>query len=48
VLNVPQRTEQELIEAAVDASLAALPQLLSGDFPAAMIKLHTKPKPEAS
>lgn len=44
VLNPPQRAEQELIDAAIDASLAALPQLLSGDFAAAMIKLHTKPK----
>lgn len=48
VLNVPQRAEQALIDAAVDASLAALPQLLAGDFSAAMIKLHTKPKSEAS
>ena len=48
VLNAPQRGEQALIESAVDASLTALPQLLSGDFPAAMIKLHTKPKPEGS
>ncbi len=48
VLNAPQRGEQALIDAAVDASLAALPQLLSGDFPAAMIKLHTKLKPECS
>ncbi|MHB9101576.1 MAG: aminoacyl-tRNA hydrolase [Sulfuricella sp.] len=48
VLNAPQRGEQEMIDAAVVASLAALPQLLSGDFPAAMIKLHTKPKSEAS
>lgn len=45
VLNAPQRAEQELIESAIEASRAALPQLLSGDFPAAMIKLHTKPKP---
>jgi PTH1 family peptidyl-tRNA hydrolase len=48
VLNAPQRAEQELIDSAVDASLAGLPQLLSGDFPAAMIKLHTKPKPEGA
>ncbi|MDD5240314.1 MAG: aminoacyl-tRNA hydrolase [Sulfuricella sp.] len=44
VLNVPQRAEQELIESAIEASRVALPQLLSGDFPAAMLKLHTKPK----
>jgi len=48
VLNAPQRAEQELIDSAVDASLAGLPQLLSGDFPAAMIKLHTKPKSEGA
>lgn len=48
VLNAPQLAEQELIDTAVDASLAGLPQLLSGDFPAAMIKLHTKPKSEGS
>lgn len=48
VLNAPQRAEQALIEAAVDASLAGLPQLLAGDFPAAMLKLHTKPKSEGA
>ena len=46
VLNAPQRAEQELIENAIHDSLAALPQLLSGDFPAAMLKLHTKEKPK--
>lgn len=48
VLNAPQRPEQELIDSAIDASLAGLPQLLSGDFQAAMIKLHTKPKSESA
>ena len=48
VLNAPQRPEQELIDSAIDASLAGLPQLLSGDFQAAMIKLHTKPKAESA
>ena len=46
VLNAPQRAEQELIENAIHDGLAALPQLLSGDFPAAMLKLHTKEKPK--
>ncbi|MCL4470194.1 MAG: aminoacyl-tRNA hydrolase [Sulfuricella sp.] len=48
VLNAPQHGELALIDAAVETSLAALPQLLSGDFPAAMIKLHTKLKPESA
>ncbi|MDD5329830.1 MAG: aminoacyl-tRNA hydrolase [Sulfuricella sp.] len=47
VLNAPQRAERELIEEAIRGSLAALPQLLSGDFPAAMIKLHTREKPKS-
>ncbi len=42
VLNAARREEQELIDAAIDKSLAMLPQLLAGDFPAAMMKLHTK------
>lgn len=42
VLNAARREEQELIDAAIDKSLAVLPQLLAGDFPAAMMKLHTK------
>ena len=46
VLNAPQRAERDLIDAAVGASLAGVPQLLSGDFSAAMLKLHTKPKLE--
>ena len=48
VLNAPQHGELALIDAAVETSLAALPQLLSGDFPAAMVKLHTKLKPESA
>lgn len=42
VLNPPRREEQEEIEAAMDKGLAVLPQLLAGDFAAAMLKLHTK------
>jgi PTH1 family peptidyl-tRNA hydrolase len=44
VLNAPQRAEQALIDDAIESSLAVLPQLLAGEFPAAMMKLHTKPK----
>lgn len=43
VLHPAGREEQERIDAAVDKSLPLLPQLLAGDFPAAMLKLHTKP-----
>ncbi|MBZ0104592.1 MAG: aminoacyl-tRNA hydrolase [Sulfuricella denitrificans] len=42
VLHPARREEQELIDAAIEKSLTVLPQLLSGDFPAAMLKLHTK------
>jgi PTH1 family peptidyl-tRNA hydrolase len=42
VLHPAGRAEQELIDAALDKSLACLPQLLAGEFPAAMLKLHTK------
>ena len=41
VLNPPRRDELELIEAALDKGLAALPQLMAGDMQAAMLKLHT-------
>ena len=42
VLHPPRREEQELLETALEKSLPLLPQLLSGDFSAAMLKLHTK------
>ncbi len=42
VLNAARREEQELIESAIDKSLAVLPQLLAGDMAAAMMKLHTQ------
>lgn len=42
VLHPARREEQDLIDAAVDRSLPLLPQILAGDFPAAMLKLHTK------
>ena len=44
VLHPPRREEQGLIEDAMDKSLPLLPQLLAGDFSAAMLKLHTKAK----
>lgn len=42
VLHPAGREEQALIDAAIDKSLPVLPQLLAGDFSAAMLKLHTK------
>jgi PTH1 family peptidyl-tRNA hydrolase len=42
VLHPARSEEQELIDSAVDKSLPLLPQLLAGDFSAAMLKLHTK------
>jgi PTH1 family peptidyl-tRNA hydrolase len=42
VLHPARREEQDLIDAAVDRSLPLLPQILAGDFSAAMLKLHTK------
>lgn len=42
VLHPALREEQELINIALDQSLTLLPQILAGDFPAAMLKLHTK------
>ncbi|MBS4096421.1 MAG: aminoacyl-tRNA hydrolase [Sulfuricella sp.] len=42
VLNPPRREEHGGIVAAIDKSLAVLPQLLTGDFAAAMMKLHTQ------
>lgn len=40
VLHPPRRDERILIDDAIDRSLAALPDALSGDFEAAMMKLH--------
>jgi len=45
VLHVPSREEQERIDDAIAQSLDVLPQLISGDNEAAMLKLHTKEKP---
>lgn len=42
VLHAPSRDESHLIEDAIADSVHMLPQLLSGEFEAAMLKLHTK------
>ena len=42
VLNSPKIDEMGAIETAVTRSLQVLPEILRGDFPAAMLKLHTK------
>lgn len=44
VLHAPSREEAALIDEAIAQSLAVLPQLLAGEFQAAMLKLHTKPR----
>lgn len=43
VLKPPRREEGEAIDAALDRALAAWPWLSSGDWPAAMQKLNSKP-----
>jgi PTH1 family peptidyl-tRNA hydrolase len=42
VLKAPLRDEQTAIDQCIDNSLQIMPQLLNGDFEAAMLKLHTK------
>lgn len=44
VLDAPRREEYELIDEALDRSLAVLPHLVVGDFAAAMQILHAAPK----
>lgn len=44
VLHPPSRDEAALIDEVIGQSLAVLPQLLAGEFQAAMLKLHTKPR----
>ena len=47
VLQKPPAEERAAIDAAIDKSLALLPQILAGDMQTAMNKLHTEePKPE--
>lgn len=42
VLNPPRADEGDLIELSIIQSLSILPEILRGDFAAAMLKLHTK------
>ena len=45
VLEKPPAEEKSAIDAAIDKSLAVLPQMLAGDMQSAMNKLHTEEKP---
>jgi PTH1 family peptidyl-tRNA hydrolase len=47
VLHPPRREEQELIDDSIEKSLAVWPFIARGDLEAAMLKLHTRPKPPA-
>jgi len=46
VLSAPSAPERELIESAIDRCIKISPLILAGDMRAAMLKLHTKEKPE--
>ena len=45
VLHAPRREERELMDASIEKSLAVWPFIARGDLEAAMLKLHTKPRP---
>jgi PTH1 family peptidyl-tRNA hydrolase len=47
VLEKPPAEDKAAIDAAIDKSLALLPQMLAGDMQSAMNKLHTEEKPPA-
>ena len=47
VLHPPRREEQDLIDDSIDKSLSVWPFIARGHLEAAMLKLHTKPKPPA-
>ncbi|HEY5900547.1 MAG TPA: aminoacyl-tRNA hydrolase [Burkholderiales bacterium] len=47
VLEKPPAEEKAAIDAAIEKSLAVLPQMLAGDMQGAMNKLHTEEKPPA-
>ena len=47
VLEKPPAEEKAAIDAAIEKSLAVLPQILAGDLQGAMNKLHTEDKPPA-
>ena len=44
VLQKPPAEERAAIDAAIEKSLALMPQILAGDFQSAMNKLHTEPE----
>jgi PTH1 family peptidyl-tRNA hydrolase len=44
VLRPPPAAERSAIDAAIDASLGAWPDIAAGDFERAMLVLHTRPK----
>jgi PTH1 family peptidyl-tRNA hydrolase len=48
VLHAPRRDERELIDASIESSLAVWPLVARGDLEAAMLKLHTKPRPASA
>lgn len=45
VLHAPRREEQTLIDDSIDKGLAVWPLIARGDLDAAMLRLHTKPRP---
>ena len=47
VLQKPPAEERAAIDAAIEKSLAVMPQILAGEFQAAMTKLHTEEAPKA-
>jgi len=47
VLSRPTAMEKKLIDAAIDAALAAMPLILAGEFSKAMTQLHTSEKSES-
>jgi PTH1 family peptidyl-tRNA hydrolase len=48
VLHKPSLEEKQAIDAAIDNSLALLPQMIGGDMQSAMNKLHSQDKPMAA
>jgi PTH1 family peptidyl-tRNA hydrolase len=47
VLHPPRRDEREWIDDSIEKGLAVWPFITRGDLEAAMLKLHTRPKPPA-
>lgn len=47
VLGKPVPEERESIDEAIGRALEVMPQMLAGEMQAAMLKLHTDPKPKA-